>query len=450
MTTTTTYKAFDTSKMPKSRRFMESITKELGLSGAFGSGKSRSGCEKGYFLSIKYPGNKGLVTRKTFASLRLTTMDTWFRYVMPPEVGTLNKETHVCTLKNGSEIIFLGMNDDPTRIGSLEVGWIFIDEAIEYEEEDYIMLQGRLRLPTVPFRQLFWASNPASPEHFLYKKFFLSGDPDCEVIESNSLDNPYNPSDYTENLLKLTGRYKDRYVLGKWVGFEGLVYDIVDPLEIVIQPFEVPSHWKCYCSTDFGYTNPFVHHWWRECPKEEETSTQKGFYLTHEIYMSHRTVEQHSSRIKANNDVSVLDTFADHDAEDRATLHEKGIFTTKANKEVSPGIQTVYELLGQKRIHIFSDALLEKDEVLEGQHKPTCTKEELGNYRWADKRRGRNDKEEPQDRDNHGMDAMRYFFHTLLSGPPPQHIMSKKREVDRATPERKWGNLLSRRNWRAR
>lgn len=442
---------FDTSRIPAQRRFMESQKKELMYSGAFGAAKSRTGCEKGLFLSLRYPGNKGLILRKTFASLRYTTMDTFFRYTAPQSVipTKYNQETHICTIEStGSEILFLGL-DDPLKIGSLEVGWIFVDEVIELSEDDYTMLLGRLRLTTVPFRQFFMATNPASPQHYLYSKFYLENDPDREVIESNTLDNPYLPDDYVKTLLKFTGRYKDRYVLGKWIGFEGLVYDHVGVTDVVIPPFDIPPHWRRYRSIDFGYTNPFVCQWWCAVPEAEATDEIKGYYLYREIYHSKRTVEVHSPKIKSYPEY-ITETFADWDAEDRATLEDRAVLTTLANKAVGPGIQTVYELLGDSKIHIFDDALVEEDSELVSSHKPHSTATEFGNYRWSDARKDKNDRETPQDKDNHGMDAMRYLFHSLLTVPENPGVVVGKKVEDRKTPERKWGALLTNRNWRSR
>lgn len=420
-------------------------------SGSFGAGKSRIGCEKGLFLSLKYPGNKGLIIRKTFASLRLTTMDTWTRYVCAPYlIQSFSMETHICKLTNGSEVLFIGLNDSPERIGSLEVGWIFIDEAIEFTEDDYVMLQGRLRYNLVPFRQLFSATNPASGQHHLYRRFYLEKDDDREVIEANSLDNPYNPQDYTDNLMKLKGRYRDRYVLGKWVGYEGLVYDIVDPLELIVAPFEIPSHWQRWASIDFGYTNPFVHQWWTKVPDNEETEELHGYYMYREIYLAHHTIDRLAPKIKSFQDPVEL-TYSDHDAEDRATLEERGIPTDLADKAIGPGIQTVYELFGEHQIHIFDGANIETDEYLSEKNRPTCTAEEFANYRWSDSKTNANAKEIPVDKDNHGMDAMRYFFHSLLGQGEPQHVMAKSRsnqDVLVVIGQRNWGKELNRRNWR--
>ena len=426
---------------------MESTKKELLYSGSFGAGKSRVGCEKGHFLSMKYPGNKGLILRKTFASVRTTTLDTFQRYVCPSHlIESFNQETHIMKYINGSEILWGGLNDHPEKIASFEAGWIFLDEAIEFTEDDYVMLLGRLRYNLVPFREIFMATNPASGQHWLYRKFYLEHDDDREVIEANSLQNPYNPQDYIDTLMKFKGRYKDRYVLGKWVGYEGLVYDLFNPDIHIIPPFELPSHWDRYGCIDFGYTNPFVFQWWALCPEKEETEQLKGWYMYREVYRSHSTIERLTPRIKAFQD-PVMCIFSDHDAEDRATLEEKGILTDLADKAVGPGIQTVYELMGENKIHFFEDALDEADEYLQDKNRPTSTVEEFANYRWSETKVAANAKEVPMDKDNHGMDAMRYLFHTLLAGPPQMPTLTKK-DPSRRTEPREWGKHLSIRNWK--
>ena len=53
-----------TDGMPHAKEFMESVQREILFSGSFGAGKSRAGCEKGLFLSMKYPNNRGLIIRK--------------------------------------------------------------------------------------------------------------------------------------------------------------------------------------------------------------------------------------------------------------------------------------------------------------------------------------------------------------------------------------------------
>lgn len=427
----TTYK-LDTSDMPAQRTFMESRDSELLYSGAFGAGKSKIGCEKGLFLSLKYPNNVGAIIRKNFAHLRISTLVTWRRDVCPEAFeAKFDKNTSTVTLTNGSIIYFLGL-DQAQKIGSLELGWAFVDEAIELTEDDWIMLLGRLRLPSVEFRQLFAATNPGPPNHFLYNRFFTRRE--GLVVESNTLDNKFLPEDYRKRMEKLTGRYYERYVLGKWIGFEGLVYDNFDPARHYIPPFDIPEDWEHYRTIDFGYTNPFVCQWWARPPKEsgEGANKKRPFYMYKEIYKSQVTAEDHGKKIKQETESPIRRTFADWDAGDRATLENAGIPTQKAQKAISPGIQEVYERIDADEIYIFQNATIGRDEILAEKKKPTSTIEEFALYHWQNLqnlRADRNEKEEPVDRDNHGMDAMKYLFYTLkvLYSPIGNKIITEKK-----------------------
>lgn len=407
--------------LPKQREFMEDTSPELLYSGAFGAGKTKILCEKAYFLSIYYPNNFGLIVRKTMNSLRHTTLRTLLKGtgdqpVIPPSaIANYNKSNNLITLVNGSEIIYGGL-DDPVKWGSLEVGWIAIDEAVEINEDDYTMLLGRLRQANVPMRQIFMATNPGTPNHFLYKRFYqeqptskLDGSPLTKVLESNALQNTFNPEDYTVRLDSFKGVYRERFVLGKWTAFEGLVYPVFDPTRHVIEPFEIPDDWRRVRVIDFGYVNPLVCQWY--AIDHDDTA-----YMYREIYMSHRIVEDHAKQIKALTGSENIDvSYADHDAEDRATLQKYGISTVAARKNVSSGIQEVYSRLsfderGKSRLYFFKNALVETDQHLVINKKPTCTVDEFGGYVWKDK----GTKEEPVKEDDHGMDCVKYLCFSEL------------------------------------
>ena len=446
-------KKFDTSKMVGQRVFMQSKAEWLLYSGAFGAGKSKVGCEKINFLSIRYPGNFCAILRKTFASLRHTTMRTMFRdVVVEDHIEGYNKESHILKYKNGSEVLFIGLDTD-TKIGSLELGGAFVDEVIEIDEDTWIMLDGRVgRLPHIPFSQLMAATNPASTTHWMYKYFFVPPfDSARQVIQANSLENPYLTDDYRSKLEKYTGRHRQRYVLGQWVGYEGLVYDNVEIQEVVIPRFRIPGHWRCYRAIDFGYTNPFVCQWWGQCPPEEEYehpeglgdaladicpcdpddvvqpyslyhysrclgNSVKGIYRYREIYMSKRLVETHGHLInQLTGDETIRETFADWDAEGRATLESIGVLTSPARKRIEDGIQVCHILFDQGRIHFMEKSLVEEDqEMVDIGNHPICSEQEFGSYRWLQMPDNKNNKEIPVDKDNHGMDAMRYIADTLL------------------------------------
>ena len=460
--------------LPKQKLFMESLEHEILYSGAFGAGKSRGGLEKGLFLSLKYPGNKGAVIRKNFNHLRLTTMETWIRNVCPPEyIKKLDREMWTWTLTNDSQVIFLGLDQKTSskdgvagsKVGSLEVGWIFVDETVEITEDEWDMLLGRLRLVTVPIRQIFGATNPGAPSHWLYRRAFL--EQRIQMIQTNTLENTFLPQDYIDSLNRFKGINYDRYVLGKWVGAEGLVYgDVYNPTVHIIPPFVIPPEWERIRVVDFGFTNPFVCQWWARKPLESyDPDEVQEWYMYRELYRTQRLVEDHARDILFyTGDERIEMTIADWDAEDRMTLERHGVPTTRAYKPIIPGIQEVSMLLGNNQMFFFEDALVEIDEELRKSSMPTSTADEFAVYQWGGKRLNLNIKELPIDKDNHGMDCVRYlawYFSEVRQNPG----MLRVGEIAGVIPgdriwdvdgrasvlrERRWGTLSNNRagSWR--
>ena len=236
--------------------FVASVAGSVLFSGAFGAGKTIALCAKALKLSLDYPHNFGYICRKVRATIGLSTLKTFLELVCPRElIVSYNKQEGLITLTNGSQLLFGGL-DDPLKLGSLGaggVGFVGIDEAIETTEDDWNMLEGRLRLPGVP-HQIFAATNPGPPSHYLYRKFFTEHK--GEVYQASSYDNPALPEDYRLRLSAFEGVYRDRYVLGLWKGLEGLVYSSFDDKICLIPRFQIDKSWPVYVGHDFGLVNP--------------------------------------------------------------------------------------------------------------------------------------------------------------------------------------------------
>jgi len=236
--------------------FVESEAGRVLFSGAFGAGKSIALCAKALRLSLDYPGNFGYICRKVRSTIGLSTLKTFLDLVCPQElIANYNKSEGLITLTNGSQLLFGGL-DDYLKLGSLGaggIGFVAIDEAIETIEDDWQMLEGRLRLPDVP-HQIFAATNPGPPSHYLYRMFFREGK--GSVYQASTFDNPALPEDYRARMAELEGIYKDRYVLGLWRGLEGLVYSSFNDAICLIPRFEIDKTWPVYSGHDFGLVNP--------------------------------------------------------------------------------------------------------------------------------------------------------------------------------------------------
>jgi PBSX family phage terminase large subunit len=394
---------------------------EVLASGPSRTGKSRGWLEKTHYLMQSYPRARALWVRKSRASLTNTILQTFEDHVLglghPLREGPQRMNRQSYLYSNGSEIVVGGM-DKATRIMSSEYDIIVVFEAIETSVNDWESLITRLSNGVLPYQQIGGDTNPDKPTHWLKQRCDSNV---TRMIFSDHKDNPvfwdrdnncWTPRGvaYLAKLDKLTGARKQRLRYGKWVQAEGAVYENWNESKHLISrdEFAQKTIKRRFRVIDFGFTNPFVCHWWAE-------DTDGRLYLYREIYMTQRTVKRHAVDIHKWSEGEDYDvTVADHDAEDRATLAENGISTVAAIKDVSVGIQKVQERLNdaaddKPRLYLVRDACIETDEELKELGKPTSTIEEITGYAWMKSSDGKANKEQPEKVDDHGMDAMRYL-----------------------------------------
>jgi len=240
-------------------RFYDSRETEVLYSGWMGAGKSRILCEKAWSIAKTYPGCTVGVFRKVAASLPATTLRTFQRDVMQMDrIRARNLTESWWELDNGSRIYFLGLDPDPmtgvpSKIGSLELAWAGVDEAIEVTENDWMMLLGRLRDPRIPFHQIAAATNPAHPKHWLLLRFTQPPDPNRLMLRASS--NRFLPDDYKAILDSLPdtaiGRRLGR---GEWAAVEGAIWRVQD-WQVIAPP--APSR-RVIAGIDWGFVHLFA------------------------------------------------------------------------------------------------------------------------------------------------------------------------------------------------
>src|SRR5438132_2380993 len=215
------------------RDFFFSRHAEILYSGAFGAGKSRILCEKAFDLAVHNAGCKIAICRKIAASLAATTELTFVHDVLRPSGIHFrqNRSERWFELDNGSRIWFFGLDADPatgvpSKVGSFDADFIYVDEAVELDEGDWVMLEGRLRHDAAGWRQIGAATNPADPGHWLKRRFQEEGD--RLYLHASTYDNRLVPQDYKDRIARLTGIYGARYAEGQWVAVEGALFALDD------------------------------------------------------------------------------------------------------------------------------------------------------------------------------------------------------------------------------
>lgn len=428
------------------RRLLSCRDAEVLISGPAGTGKSVGGLTKMHLAAMKYPNFRGLLVRKTAASLGASTLEVWRRDVAAPSLaigeidfygGSASEPAQYRYLRNGAKVVIGGL-DKPTKIMSSAYDIIVVDEATETFVADWEALLTRGRAGNMPYSQLIGMCNPDAEHHYLYQRAMAGG---LTLMESRHEDNPaYFNADgtlteagraYIGRLDKLTGVRYWRLRKGLWVAAEGLIYEEWDPKDHLVNKLPDGSEgWTRWWSVDFGYRNPFTLQCWAE-------DGDGRLWLYREIYMTGRLVEDHARqilKIVAPNgkwiEPKPRAIICDHDAEDRATLERHlGMSTVPAKKAVTTGIEAVQARLrvaddGLPRLFVLRDALVERDQALVDAGKPTCFKEEATGYIWAKGLDGRPMKEEPQKEGDHGMDAGRYMVAERdLGGQPAIRVL---------------------------
>ena len=330
----------------------------------------------------------------------------------------------------GSTVWYGGIKEPDSWRGP-NVNWIWYDEPGRHPlSTSFLIPIGSLRVGKNV--SMWLTTTPRGVMHWLYK-FFVLLDLESDVLDAlqrahlardpklllswhraSTWDNRMhlNPIYFAMLLATYHGKWREQELEGKFVSFEGLVYDNYDPEIHLIDPIKLEDWWPRWRVIDFGYKNPFVAQWWCRNPDGR-------YFRYREIYYSHRTVNQHAQDILRHSfGENIVDTICDQDAEDRATLEEHGIPTIGAVRDIRIGVQDVWNALeldetGKPDIYLFKQALVEKDPMLVAEDLPTCTEEEFPLYAWPRDREGVIRKEVPIDLHNHGMDSIRMLISTL-------------------------------------
>lgn len=459
-------------------RVYTSTSPDLLYSGRLGCGKTKLLCEKGDDRCRSFSPARVAVCRRFREHIGSSILPELRKAITPAhwQWGYRRAEDGGSTLfyPNGSQILLLGL-DNPQRLQSTEFDLILIEQCEEVDEEQWQFASGRLRNRALPLdedgipmdgpaapQQIVGACNPESPMHFLYRSFrpdagshmqwtteptllpnghvIPPGDVLREVVCAGALDNLENLDPrYLARLQRMKGRYYERMVLGKWIAFEGMVYDVFDhDLHVIARPKSwsewggyPPPSWERMRGIDFGYhPDPFVCRWYVRNPSAGAWIMYREIYMTNRIVSAHaRTILREEEKELATAQryaaqyghsvpryINLIGSYADHDAEDRATLESEGVVTERAIKDRSPGIQTMYDLLtpevrdGRLQPRLFyvrpEESLVERDEARADLGLPTCGIEEIASYRFDPKKAGKTLGED------HAMDADRYTHHT--------------------------------------
>lgn len=303
-------------------------------------------------------------------------------------VGTISSDNTVWLF--GERCYALGAEkvNQVSKIRGASFKYVYGDEVADWSEEVFELLKSRLDKDYSCFDGTF---NPQYPTHWL--KQFLDSDADIFSQTYTIDDNPFLPQSFVDNLKReYAGTvYYDRYILGKWVLAEGLVYPMYDNTVATVE-----RHYEQYIvSMDYGIQNPTAMVLWGLC--DGVWYAVKEYYHSGRETNEQKTDQQYYDELeKLAGDLPIRWLIIDPSASSFIALcqQKKRFKVRKADNEVLVGIQHTAQCLSERKI-LFNDCCVN---VIK----------EFGLYSWDDKALD----DRPIKDNDHGMDAVRYFVQT--------------------------------------
>ena len=495
-------------------RFLKSKAKIQFYGGGFANGKTAAACIKAINLAKDYPGSNGLIARSTYPKLNDTIRKEFLKWCPEDWIKSFPRSqnsSNTCLLTNGTTINFRyiqqqgkAFNESTTsNLLSATYDWIVVDQIEDPEivYKDFLDLLGRLRGmtkyigddPDMPLTGPRWfvvTSNPT--RNWVYKNLIkpyhdwkdgrynenllcetdddgqLVKDEDdnpipiLEVYEGSTYENKDNlESDFIKTLeTTYRGQMRDRFLLGKWAAYEGLVYpSFNEDVHVVNHSHMVEHYRRLQMSTsnlsiiegyDYGMAVPFCYllgfvdehgnvmlmdgSYEKEVPITDVNfpdggQTDRVKRIREEYNVSstnHILSDPDIFRRKAQSGKLVGRSIAD-------MFMEQDIYCARGNNDISNGIVKVTQYLSVVKNHqhpitgVFNCPHLFVSEKLD------WLIDEFNGYYWKTDTVGdRIDK--PVDKNDHGMDTIKY----MLSHVPEISILIKPvKEEDFGW--RKWG-----------
>lgn len=404
--------AIDVMLLPSQHDFVSDDSPWSLIYGGRGSSKSTA-LGWGVVLRAMHKGAREGLYRQRLIDLKGTTLKTILEGdgnlppILPHGTYHHNKETKTIRIDGGGEIVYNGLDQGDTgrtmgstgKGSSMNLSGAHFDEAVEMQKASVmqICMSVRLDIPCLARVRRF-ACNPATPANWVAQDWGLAPGTEAKPgrvwRHARPQDNKHLPLDVLDELNNLDGVARERYWLGKWVGSDGLVYDGFDR-HVHVQSRDHAQMKTWGLGIDDGYTDPFV------CLLIG-TDSDGRMHIASECYETKLVMDEKISRVRAmgtDSSDAVFDSAAPDLIE---TSRRKGVRAFAADK--GPGSI-------EYGIGLIRNALRLRDDGTPGLTvDPSCvnTIREFESYELTEGPMGLKDK--PRDRDNHTMDAARYYI----------------------------------------
>lgn len=295
------------------------------LVGGYGSSKSYNIALK-IILKCAKEKRKVLVIREVYETIRESCFSLFEELAEelhmtddkhgPPAMKFIQSPMKI-RFKNGSQIIFKGM-DKPAKLKSIHgVSIIWIEEASELKYSGYKELLGRARHPYLSIHFIL-SENPVGKDNWTYKQFFKDEETGRFLLDDEELyekriirrgdvyyhhsvvdDNKFLPESYIEQLDEINSYDPDLYRIAR-LGHFGVNGTKVLPqfmvakshLEVLKAVSSIPDRFK-FNGMDFGFETSY-----NALVRMAVDDTNKILYIYWEYYKNHMTDDKTAQELQ--------------------------------------------------------------------------------------------------------------------------------------------------------
>lgn len=371
------------------------------LSGSVRSGKTFISCLKWCLWIAEQPlDHEFMMCGKTIESLRRNCFN-YITNLIGEDNFKYNSSSKVAWIFK-HKIYLEGANDERSeqKIRGMTLAGAYCDEVTLFPESFFSMLLSRL---SVSGAKLWATCNPDNPLHYIKTNYIDRAEElDCICWNFILTENEFLPPEYIEAVSKeYQGVFYERFILGKWVKAEGLVYPYFDEVKHTYNTEISPRATGCefYVSMDYGTMNPTAMHLWCVDFREHIAYIVKEYYYDGRGLNEQKTdSEYYEELVKLTDGYLIQDVIVDPSAASFiAEIRKHNKFNVRrGNNDVIEGIRKTGTYIKDLKIKVHVSCV--------------HTIQEFNLYSWDDKK--------TQDtvikEFDHAMDSIRYFCFTIL------------------------------------
>lgn len=251
--------------------------------------------------------------------------------------------------------------------------------------------------------KMWFNCNPEGPEHWFRKEWILKAQEKGAMHLHFTMDDNPSLDEATRERYRTmySGVFYERFVLGRWVMSEGLIYDMFDQTANTYTDDQAPPslHFSGVrtIACDYGTTNPTV--FLDVYDYDGTVYVDREYRWDSREKHQQKTDEDYADDLQSFMGGDTCAVLVDPSAASFiAALRRRGVYVVPADNEVLSGIRRTSALIKQGRLRI----------------NKACTGllDEMGTYMW-DEKACRVGEDRPLKQHDHGPDALRYYVNSL-------------------------------------